>query len=187
MRLRHLPNLISLLRLSLIWPVAAGLKTGDYRLALACFVAAGLSDGLDGFLAKRYQWTSELGKVLDPAADKLLLMTVFIECAWLNLAPWWLTVAAVARDLMIGLGAIAFKLWFGQLHGRPTVISKANTGVQLLFLTSVMVNAGWGLPPHWVLALLAGLALVTTLLSGADYMITFTRRALGQPARYSSH
>jgi cardiolipin synthase len=182
---RHLPNLISLFRLALIWPVAVGLRTGDYRLALLCFVAAGLSDGLDGFLAKRFHWTSELGKVLDPAADKLLLMTVFVECAWLGLTPWWLTAAAVARDLMIGMGAVVFRLWFGPLHGRPTLISKTNTGAQLLYLTSVMVNAPTGLPPRSLMDVLAVLAFVTTVLSGADYVITFTRRALAQPARSS--
>lgn len=181
--MRHLPNLICLLRLALIWPVAVGLKTGHYHTALLCFVAAGLSDGLDGFLAKRFQWTSELGKVLDPAADKLLLMTVFIECAWLGLTPWWLTAAAVARDVTIGLGAGVFRMWFGPLHGRPTMISKANTGAQLLYLTTVMINAPWGVPPRWVLDGLAGTAFITTVVSGLDYMITFTRRALTQPAR----
>lgn len=182
--MRHLPNLICLLRLALIWPVATGLRDGHYLTALLCFVAAGLSDGLDGFLAKRFQWTSEVGKVLDPAADKLLLMTVFIECAWLGLTPWWLTAAAVARDITIGLGAGVFRLWFGHLHGRPTLISKANTGTQLLYLTSVMVNVAWKFPSRWVLGWLAGATLLTTVLSGADYVITFTRRALAQqPAR----
>jgi cardiolipin synthase len=183
---RHLPNLISLFRLALIWPVAAGLATGRYALALVCFIAAGLSDGLDGFLAKRFRWTSELGKFLDPAADKLLLMTVFIECAWIGLTPWWLAAAAVGRDLMIGLGAFLFKVWVGPLHGRPTLISKTNTGAQLLYLTAVMVNAAWGRPSRSVLGVLAVLALVTTLVSGADYIITFARRALDQPARSAS-
>jgi len=183
---RHLPNLICLIRLALIWPVAAALAAGHHKTALACFIAAGLSDGLDGYLAKRFHWTSELGKFLDPAADKLLLMTVFIQCAWLGLVPWWLTAAAVARDLMIGLGALVFKVWVGPLHGRPTVISKANTGAQLTYLTMVMINAGTGLGPRWLLGGLAGLALVTTAVSGADYVITFARRALASPARYSS-
>lgn len=184
--MRHLPNLISLIRLGLVWPVAAGLASGNYRLALVCFIAAGLSDGVDGFLAKRFGWTSELGKWLDPSADKLLLMTVFIECAWLNLTPWWLTIAAVGRDLMIGGGALLFQALIGPLHGRPTLISKANTGTQLLYLLSVMCHAIWDLPMGVWVDLLAVIALVTTLLSGADYLITFARRALDSPARHSS-
>ena len=100
--MRHLPNLICLVRLALIWPVASGAPGRGAALALALFMAAAISDGLDGYLAKRFNWISQLGKVLDPRADKLLLVTVFIECAWLGLAPWWLTAAVVARDVLIG-------------------------------------------------------------------------------------
>jgi len=121
---RHLPNLICLFRLALIWPIASALQAGEHALALGLFMTAAVSDGLDGYLAKRFNWTSELGKFLDPFADKLLLMTVFVEAAWLGLVPWWLTAAAVARDVLIGLGALVFRVWFGPLHGRPTIISK---------------------------------------------------------------
>jgi cardiolipin synthase len=183
---RYLPNFITLIRLALIWPVAYGLAQGNYLLALACFIGAGLSDGLDGFLAKRYGWTSEFGKVLDPAADKLLLMTVFIESAWLGLTPWWLAAAAVARDLTIGAGAILFRTLVGPLHGRPTAVSKVNTLAQLGYLVAVMAEAFWGIPPRPLLNALVVLVLVTTVLSGADYVITFTRRALATPARHPS-
>jgi len=119
----HLPNLICLVRLALIWPILTTLHAGEYRMALALFVAAAASDGLDGYLAKRFDWTSELGKFLDPLADKLLLVTVYVEAAWLELVPWWLTAAVVARDVLIGLGALIYRLWFGPLHGRPTRFS----------------------------------------------------------------
>jgi cardiolipin synthase len=146
-------------------------------------MAAAVSDGLDGYLAKRFNWTSEIGKFLDPLADKLLLVTVFVESAWLGLVPWWLTAAVVARDVMIGLGALVFRLWFGPLRGRPTVISKINTAAQLLYLTAVMANAAVSLPPREVLDALALLTFVTTVLSGLHYVVTFTRRAWSQPAR----
>src|SRR5271170_1739301 len=120
--MRHLPNLICLLRIALIWPVLAGLHAGAPLVALALFIAAAISDGLDGYLAKRFSWTSNLGRFLDPLADKLLLVVVFVESAWLGLVPWWLTAAVVARDVMIGVGALIFRLWFGPLHGRPTLI-----------------------------------------------------------------
>jgi cardiolipin synthase (CMP-forming) len=179
---RHLPNLICLFRLALIWPVAAALQAGEYALALGLFMAAAVSDGLDGYLAKRFNWTSELGKLLDPVADKLLLMTVFIEAAWLGLVPWWITAAAVARDVLIGLGALVFRVWFGPLHGRPTIISKINTAAQLLYLMAVMVSAAAGFPPHEVLDALALLTVVTIVLSGFHYVATFTRRAWSAPA-----
>ena len=146
-------------------------------MALGLFMLAGLSDGLDGYLAKRFNWTSELGKFLDPLADKLLLVIVFVESAWLGLVPWWLTAAVVARDVLIGLGALVFRFWFGPLRGRPTVLSKINTGVQLLYLFAVMLRAALAFPPHEVLDALGLLVLVTTVFSGFDYVAAFTRRA----------
>jgi len=179
---RHLPNLICVLRLALIWPVLATLHAGQYLAALALFVAAAVSDGLDGYLAKRFRWTSELGKFLDPLADKLLLVAVFIECAWLELVPWWLTAAVVARDVLIGLGALTFRLWFGPLHGRPTLLSKVNTGAQLLYVMLVLLSAAEQLPPHEVLDAAALVTFATTVISGLHYVATFSRRAWTLPA-----
>lgn len=180
--MRHLPNLICLARIALIWPIVAALQGGDHPLALALFVLAAVSDGLDGYLAKRFNWTSELGKWLDPAADKLLLVAVFVTATWIGLVPWWLTAAAVARDVLIALGAIVFILWFGPLRGRPTIISKINTALQLAYLSGVMVLAAVGVPPPEVLAALALAVLATTVLSGIDYVYAFTRRAWDLPA-----
>ncbi len=183
--MRHLPNLICLIRPAPIGPIVVALNAGRYVTALVLFTAAAVSDGLDGYLAKRFNWTSELGKILDPAADKLLLVTVFIACAWLGLAPWWLTAAVVARDVLIGLGALTFRLWFGPLHGRPTAISKVNTGAQLTYVALVLLDAATGLPPHELLDACALLTLTTTVVSGVHYVLTFTRRAWVQAVRSS--
>jgi cardiolipin synthase (CMP-forming) len=180
---RHLPNLICLLRLLLIWPIVAELHAGQDLVALGLFIVAAASDGLDGYLAKRFNWTSELGKFLDPLADKLLLVVVFVEAAWLTLVPWWLTAAVVARDVMIALGAIVFRLWFGPLHGRPTVMSKVNTAAQLLYVMLVLLNAGLNIPPHEILEACALITFATTLVSGLHYTVLFTRRAWVEPAR----
>jgi cardiolipin synthase len=178
---RHLPNLICLLRIALVWPVAAAMWDGNFPLAVGLFFVAAISDGLDGYLAKRFGWTSQLGKVLDPVADKLLLVTVFISAAWLDLVPWWVSAAAIARDVMIGLGALIFRLWFGPLKGRPTVISKFNTLFQLGYLVSVMLIAAFGVVPQELADALAYIMFATTLLSGADYLYQFTRRAWDMP------
>ena len=175
--MRHLPNIICLVRLALIWPVATALHGGRYGSALALFVLAAVSDGLDGYLAKRFNWISELGKFLDPAADKLLLVTVFVESTWLGLVPWWVTAAAVARDVMIALGALIYRLWFGPLRGRPTIVSKINTAAQLLYLMAVMLGAAAAFPPRDVLRALALTVFATTVLSGLNYLQVFTRRA----------
>lgn len=179
--MRHLPNIICMLRIALVWPVAAALAAHEYLVALALFMVAGLSDGVDGYLAKRFNWTSELGKFLDPLADKLLLVTVFVESAWLGLVPWWLTSAVVARDVLIALGALAYRLLIGPLRGRPTLSSKINTAAQLLFPVAVLANAALNIPPREILDALVVLVFITTVFSGLNYMVEFTRRAWAAP------
>jgi len=180
--MRHLPNLICLVRIALVWPTLDALRAGAYWAALALFIVAALSDGLDGYLAKRFGWTSALGRILDPVADKLLLMSVFIVGAWLDLIPWWLSAAVVARDVMIGLGALTYRLWFGPLHGRPTVLSKINTAAQLIYVGLVLLRAALGQPLTALMETAALITLATTVLSGAHYLLTFTRRAWLLPA-----
>ncbi|MFO1399922.1 MAG: CDP-alcohol phosphatidyltransferase family protein [Steroidobacteraceae bacterium] len=176
--MRHLPNIICLLRIGLIWPVVVSLHRGQYVPTLALFLLAAVSDGLDGYLAKRFRWTSELGRVLDPLADKLLLVAVFLVATWGGLVPRWLTVAAVTRDFLIGIGALAYRAGWGPLRGRPTYASKVNTLLQVVYVMLVVVRAEWGLPPAGVLDALAWLTLATILLSGAGYVRQFTQRAL---------
>jgi cardiolipin synthase len=176
--LRHLPNFICLVRIALIWPTIVALDAGDYWTALALVAVCAVSDGLDGWLAKRFNWTSHLGKILDPLADKLLLVALFLTAAWMNLLPWWLTAVAVARDVMIGSGAVAYRLWFGPLHGRPTIISKINTGMQLIVALAAILGAACGFPTREMVLALAFVTLLTTVVSGADYVTRFTRRAL---------
>lgn len=177
MSLRQLPNLICLARIGLVIPVAWSLTEGEFVRTLWLFAIAAASDGLDGFLAKRFGWTTELGRVLDPLADKLLLVTVFIVLAVTGHTPLWLTVIVVARDVVIAAGALAFKWLFGPVRGHPTVISKINTGVQLLYVLALVAHLGLGAPPTaWVLAL-GATVFVTTMVSGIDYVITYSRRA----------
>jgi cardiolipin synthase len=176
--MRHLPNIICLLRIVLIWPLVQSLRVADYQTTLWVFVIAAVSDGADGYLAKRFGWTSDLGRVLDPLADKLLLVTLFLMAAWLGLIPRWLTVLAVSRDVMIGIGALCYKALWGPLRGRPMLISKVNTLVQLIYLSLVILHAGFGQPPTSVLGALAWLTGLTVLLSGLAYLRLFTTRAL---------
>jgi cardiolipin synthase len=181
--MRHIPNLICLFRIALIVPLVVAMREEQHQRIIVLFLLAAVSDGLDGYLAKRFNWQSDLGRFLDPLADKLLLITVFVTAAWLDIAPWWLTAAAVARDVIIGAGALVYRLWFGPLNGRPTVISKINTAMQLGYLLAVVLASASGFPPREVLEALAALVLVTILLSGFDYVSRFVSRALAQMAR----
>lgn len=177
MNLSVLPNAICVLRMVLVIPIAWALVNEQPLLTLVLFAVAAASDGLDGFLAKRFGWTSELGKLLDPLADKLLLVTVFIVLAIVGLAPAWLAAAAVARDVIIGLGAWAYRHWFGPIGGQPTLISKLNTALQLLFILAVVARAAAVDVPDAAVVLLGALMFVTTVVSGCDYVLTYSRKA----------
>ena len=176
--LRHLPNLICVVRILLIWPTVDALYSGNYWTALVLVAVCAVSDGVDGWLAKRFNWTSNLGKILDPLADKLLLVSLYLAATWMNLIPWWLTAIVVGRDVLIGSGAVVYRLWFGPLHGRPTIVSKINTGMQLAVVLAAILGAATGLPTPEMVIALAILTLFTTIVSGADYLAMFTRRAL---------
>lgn len=176
--MRHIPNALCILRMLLVVPVAWLLSAGEYQLTLWLFAFAGFTDGLDGFLAKRCGWMSELGKILDPLADKILLVSVFITLAALGIVPVWLAATAVLRDVTITAGAISYNALYGYPNGRPTLISKINTGCQILYLLlAVAAKAG-----HWVpdtaLIVLGALVFVTTVVSGIDYVVTYTRKAI---------
>jgi len=115
MKLVTVPNLICVLRMALTVPIVILLAEGWYGYTLVLFALAAASDALDGYLAKTFGWSSEVGKVLDPLADKLLLVSVFITLAVIGLVPVWLAAVAVARDVVIGVGAAVYKWLFGPL------------------------------------------------------------------------
>jgi cardiolipin synthase (CMP-forming) len=176
--MRHLPNIICLCRIALIWPIIAGLLGGSYDRTLLLFAVAAVSDGLDGWLAKRYGWTSRLGIWLDPLADKLLLVSLFLVLTWMGHVPRYLAVGVVSRDVLIALGAVVFRFAWGPLRGRPILSSKINTVLQILYVLLVVTHAAWGQPPDSVLQAMAVLVGLAVLYSGAAYLREFTLRAL---------
>jgi cardiolipin synthase len=183
--LRHLPNIICVLRMLLTVPTVLAISRGEHATALVLFTVAALSDGLDGYLAKRNGWTSPLGTILDPLADKLLLVAVFMTCVWQGLVPVWLAVAVVARDLLIIGGAVIYRVWFGPVNGHPTVLSKVNTALQITVVVAALLAAMTGQPPAVFIQALAAATFLTTIASGAGYTATFVRRGwrqLGEPA-----
>jgi cardiolipin synthase (CMP-forming) len=159
-------------------PIAVALAQHQLVTAITLFGVAAVSDAADGFLAKRCGWQSDLGAVLDPAADKLLLSTVFITLAWLKLVPLWLMTAAVARDAVIVMGALLYRWCLGPLSVRPSIVSKFNTLCQAAFILAVVGREQFSLPPAWVVALLGALVFVTVVVSGIDYVLIYGRRAL---------
>ncbi|MBS0614538.1 MAG: CDP-alcohol phosphatidyltransferase family protein, partial [Proteobacteria bacterium] len=168
--LRQIPNAICLARLALVVPIAWTLIHDDPAATLWLFGAAAVSDGADGFLAKRFGWQSDLGAFLDPLADKVLLVTVFVTLAWLDLVPMWLVLLAVGRDLVIVSGALAYRVVVGPVKIDPKISSKINTASQLGFVLIVICRQAFSLPPLWVATAAGAAMMVMTVVSGLDYV-----------------
>ena len=179
LRLRHrdLPNLISLLRLLAVIPILYLLLKREFGWALLLFAAAGLSDGLDGFLAKHYGWESHLGGVLDPLADKVLLVACFLVLGALVLIPAWLVAAVVFRDLLIVGGALLYNYRVETVEMVPTWASKLNTVLQILLVVLVITDAGPLSLPEWIIRVLIWACLTTVIVSGIQYVWIWSRKA----------
>jgi cardiolipin synthase len=178
--LRWVPNAICVLRVLLVAPIVATLLHREFGIALILIGAAGVSDGLDGFLAKRFEWRTRLGGLLDPAADKLLVTSVFVSLTYLGLVPIPVTAIVVGRDLLIVGGALAYQLLIGELRGEPTSISKLNTACQLGFVIFSITHAGFAWPPQISLTVLGAAVVFTSLVSGLNYVLAWSRRAWRQ-------
>ena len=177
MYLGWIPNAISLLRIALIVPILMLILRGEYAWALGLFFFAGFSDGLDGYLATRFNWQTRLGGLLDPVADKLLVAGLFITLAWVGQIPAWLATVVILRDIVIFGGAVAYNFLIEPLQGEPSRISKLNTALELMFLFFVLSNAGYGWPPAITQTVLGASILVTVVISGADYVWSWASRA----------
>ncbi len=179
MQARNIPNLITALRFLMVPPTLLLIVEERYLLALMIFTVAGISDGIDGFLAKRYHWTSRIGAIMDPLADKLLLDSTFIVLAWLGDLPVWLVAAIIARDVVIVSGGLAYHLLISSYEMAPSLISKLTTFSQIVLVILVLAHFGGVLPLS--AALLDSLEIVVlalTLTSGASYVWSWGRRAL---------
>ncbi len=180
MRARDIPNLITIARFVLVIPVTWALLDGRYALALALFFIAGFSDALDGFLAKQFDWTSRLGALLDPLADKALLISCYAALAWNALLPAWLLVLVVLRDIVIVSGAVIYNYRVERLDAQPTLVSKLNTLLQILLVLLVLFNQATGYGDSQWITWLVYAVTVSVLWSGLDYVITWSCRARNQ-------
>jgi len=178
MSLNWLPNAISLMRIALVGPILVLVLQDSFGWALALFWLAGFSDGLDGYLAKRFNWHTRLGALLDPIADKLLVAGLFITLAYTQDIPVWLAAVVIVRDVIIVAGATIYNFLIRPVQGEPTRISKLNTALELLFLLFVLSRAGFGWPDQITITILGAATLVTVVISGVDYVWSWSRRAL---------
>ncbi len=173
---RHLPNLITAMRMALVWPVFWLISRGDFALALLLAAFAGISDAVDGWLAKHFGWQSRLGGLLDPLADKLLLLAGFSALTAIAAVPVWMFVLVIGRDVVIVCGAIAYHNLIGPFDAQPTRLSKLTTVVQIAFVLVELLRLAW-VPQLPGRTLLLALTALLTLASGLNYVLVWSRRA----------
>lgn len=178
MKRSDIPNIITVFRFLLVPPLVLLLLNHQYGIALIVFCVAGFSDALDGFLAKRYGWSSRMGALMDPLADKLLLVSSFVTLGWLGWIPLWLVALVILRDMVIVIGAMIYHWCVEYIDtAYPTLLSKLNTFTQLLLVMAVMFSQSvQALPFLWIDILLYSV-LATTIWSGLDYVWIWGRRA----------
>lgn len=170
-----IPNIITIARLLMVPLVVVMIGAGQWTAAFAVFVLAGVSDAVDGFIARRWNMRSQLGAHLDPLADKALLVSIYISLAIHGVLPGWVAIVVVSRDIMI-VSAMVLSMLLGKpLEVRPLLVSKLNTGAQIGFAALMLAsNAFGGAPPVFVeMALLVTVAL--TLCSAGAYLVLWSR------------
>ena len=174
-----IPNFITLGRVILVPVIFYMLVSNETKAAFFLFVIAGISDGVDGFLAKRFNWESELGAYLDPLADKLLLVSMFVALGVQGLLPVWLAIAVVSRDILIVLGVVLAWVLGQPVTIHPLLISKINTTSQIILAATVLADEGFGLGHHDLRTVLEVVTGALTIASLAAYTSGWIRHMSG--------
>ena len=173
----NIPNLISLCRLLVVPLVVWLILSGQMAEAFWLFVVAGASDAVDGFIAKRFNAATVFGGYLDPIADKVLLVSVYVTLGVTGHVADWLVIMIVFRDVLILGGAILYYMVTQSLAMQPVFISKVNTAAQIALATVILASTGLKLDLGWLSQALVFLTAATTLISGGIYVVTWSRRA----------
>ena len=170
-----IPNLVTLGRILLVPVVVWAITAGEMQIAFVLFLAAGISDAVDGFLAKRFGMATELGAYLDPLADKAMIVSVFVALGIVEAMPRWLVILVVSRDIMIVSAVILSWLVDNPVKLKPLAVSKLNTVAQIVYATFVLAALAftWDIP--LLLNGLMVLVAVLTLLSIAFYVAAWVR------------
>jgi cardiolipin synthase (CMP-forming) len=170
-----IPNLVTLCRILLVPVVVWAITAGEMRVAFILFIAAGISDAIDGFLAKRFGMTTELGAYLDPLADKAMLVSIYVALGIIEAVPRWLVILVVSRDIMI-VGAVILSWVVDKpLPLKPLLVSKLNTVAQIALAAMVLAAIGFHFNADFAVLALIALVGALTLLSIAFYVRAWMR------------
>jgi len=170
-----IPNIITLGRIILVPIIVWAIVSSQMEIAFAIFVVAGVSDAVDGFLAKRFNMTSELGALLDPLADKALLVSIYVSLGVWGEIPRWLVILVVSRDIMIVSAVIVSWLFDKPVAMKPLMVSKLNTVVQVAFAALVLGSLAFNFNPRPYDLILMGFVTVFTLASVSLYLVEWVR------------
>ena len=171
----NIPNLITVGRILMVPVLVWAIASGEMLAAFILFVIAGISDAVDGFLAKRFGMTSEIGAYLDPLADKALIVSIYVALGITGAIPGWLVILVVSRDIMI-VTAVMLSWFVGRpMSVKPLLVSKLNTVAQIVFACLVLAALGIGFNPGPLQPMLMGLVAILTLLSVAFYVMEWVR------------
>ncbi len=170
-----IPNLITLGRILLVPIVVWAITLGEMRIAFALFLAAGISDAVDGFLAKRFHMKSELGAYLDPLADKALIVSIYVSLGIVGMLPIFLVILVVSRDIMIISAFLLAWLVDRPMPVRPLLVSKVNTVAQIVLAVLILAQQAFGLELGFVTKLSMAAVALLTLLSIAFYLAEWVR------------
>jgi cardiolipin synthase (CMP-forming) len=170
-----IPNIITLGRILLVPFIVWAIASNQLEIAFAIFIVAGVSDAVDGFLAKRFNMSSELGALLDPVADKALLVSIYMALGIWGAIPRWIVILVVSRDIMIVAAVIVSWLFGKPIPMKPLMVSKLNTVAQVAFAALVLASLGFGFNSTPYDLILMGFVTVFTLLSVSFYLVEWAR------------
>jgi cardiolipin synthase len=171
----NIPNLLTLLRILLVPVVVWAIAQGQMSIALAAFVIAGVTDAVDGYIAKHFDQQTELGAYLDPLADKTLIVSIYVSLAIFGFIPPWVAILVVSRDIMIVGAVVLSTLMERPLTIQPLLVSKANTVAQIVFAALVLAASGLKLDLDWAIFVAMWSVAVLTLASAGAYMVGWAR------------
>lgn len=177
---RQVPNILTTLRLLLAIPLCLLILQREYEAVLWVALVAGLSDGIDGWLARRLDAASRYGAIVDPLADKLMLSGAYPSMAAVGLLPWWLALLVIGRDIVIVLGALAYHAIYGRYNMAPSVPGKISTFLQIVFAMVLLLQQIYPVVPQGFVSALLYIVAAASIASGLNYVWVWGLKAARQ-------
>lgn len=178
--IKQIPNVLTTLRLMLALPIAWLILEENYAVVLWIALLAGISDGVDGWLARRLNARSRYGEIVDPLSDKVLLVSTYVSLGVVGLLPWWVAVIVAARDVLIVSAALAYHWLFGRYDMAPSFWGKASTSVQIVFALMLLTQQVFPVFPPLIFQIGLWILILLALVSVGHYGYIWGRKALAR-------